>query len=37
MNKLIYLGNNATTKVDPRVLDVMMPYLTEHFANASTL
>jgi cysteine desulfurase len=36
MDKLIYLDNNATTKIDPRVLDIIMPYLTEHYANASS-
>src|SRR5690606_33680806 len=37
MDRLIYLDNNATTPLDPRVLDAMMPYLTTHFANASSL
>lgn len=30
---MIYLDNNATTRLDPRVLDAMMPLLTEHFGN----
>lgn len=34
---MIYLDNNATTKIDPRVLETMMPYLTESFANASSI
>lgn len=34
---LIYLDNNATTPLDARVLDRMMPYLTTHFGNASSL
>lgn len=36
MNKIIYLDNNATTPLDPRVLDAMMPYFTDIFANASS-
>lgn len=32
----IYLDNAATTPVDPRVIDAMMPYLTEHFGNPSS-
>ncbi len=33
----VYLDHHATTPLDPRVLDVMMPYLTERFGNASSL
>ncbi|MBN2171582.1 MAG: selenide, water dikinase SelD [Candidatus Krumholzibacteriota bacterium] len=34
--KPVYLDYNATTPVDPRVADAMLPYLTEHFGNPSS-
>ena len=33
----LYFDNNATTPVDPEVLDAMMPYLREHYGNASSV
>jgi len=32
----VYLDNNATTPLDPRVLDAMMPYLTQEFGNPAS-
>jgi cysteine desulfurase len=36
MNR-VYLDYNATTPVDPAVLDAMLPYFTANFANASSI
>ena len=32
----IYMDHHATTPLDPRVLETMMPYLTSEFGNASS-
>ncbi|MCW5693298.1 MAG: aminotransferase class V-fold PLP-dependent enzyme [Pseudolabrys sp.] len=32
----VYLDNNATTPIDPAVLEAMLPYLTQHFGNPSS-
>lgn len=35
--KLVYLDNNATTKVAPEALEAMLPYLTEEYGNPSSI
>ncbi len=37
MTNLVYLDNNATTKVDEKVLEAMLPYFKEEYANPSSM
>ncbi|CAB1076336.1 cysteine desulfurase [Alkalispirochaeta odontotermitis] len=34
---VIYLDNNATTKVAPEVVDAMLPYMSEYYGNPSSM
>jgi cysteine desulfurase len=35
--KSVYFDNNATTRVDPRVVEAMLPFFTEQFGNPSSM
>lgn len=35
--RVVYMDNNATTKVDPRVVEEMLPFFTSHYGNPSSM
>jgi cysteine desulfurase len=37
MGERVYLDHNATTPIDERVLEAMLPFMREHFGNASSV
>ncbi len=37
IKEIIYFDNNSTTRTDPRVVDEMLPYFTEHYGNPSSV
>ena len=37
MEKMIYLDNSATTRLHKEVVEAMLPYFTEYYANPSAI
>lgn len=37
MNRVVYMDNNATTRVAPEVVEVMLPYYSEYYGNPSSM
>lgn len=37
MDKVIYMDNNATTRVAPEVIEAMLPYLGDYYGNPSSM